>query len=210
MSSVNRQQNRNSLIVLAVLGVWLIALLAASIWFQQQYVQPFAQDVRFIQPDQTQHWFNDFKSAHPELSHLAGESLVIQFWQPECLCNQFARPHAVSAQTLSTQLGVRHITLIPSRFADQVAQLQALNPDTEVIALSANAAYFAQHPMPKSPSLILQTANGDIHYFGPLGFGAFCSQNNTQLLDRQLQTLSNPSAQPFFNTLGQGCFCPWQ
>lgn len=105
---------RNSLIVLAVLGSWLVGLLAISIWFQSQYVKPFAVQPTFLQTDQTQVWFESLSDTYPQLAPYKDQPKVIQFWQPDCLCNQFARPHALSAQTVSKeqnllQIGRAHV-----------------------------------------------------------------------------------------------------
>lgn len=197
---------RNSLIVLAVLGSWLMGLLAISLWFQNQYVKPFAEQSTFIQTQQTQLWYENLPTIFPQLAPYAGQAKVIQFWQPDCLCNQFARPHALTAQAVSSEQNLLHITLIPQRFSEQLDALASLNPDTIVLAVNTNQL---EH-VPSSPSVVIEKGNGDIHYFGPLGFGAFCSQASTSVIERQLVNLNQETAQPFFNVIGKGCFCTWR
>ena len=205
--TVNKiSSTRNSLIVLAVLGSWLVGLLAISIWFQSQYVKPFAVQPTFLQTDQTQVWFESLSDTFPQLAPYKDQAKVIQFWQPDCLCNQFARPHALSAQTVSKEQNLLHITLVPARFEGELEALKSLNPETLIMAVDTN---LLPH-IPNSPSLVIEKAQGDIHYFGPLGFGAFCGQASTSVIDRQLNSLSSDDAQPFFNVIGKGCFCPWQ
>ena len=197
---------RNSLIVLAVLGSWLVGLLGISIWFQSQYVKPFAVQPTFLQTNQTQAWFESLNETYPQLAPYGGQAKVIQFWQPDCLCNQFARPHALSAQMASKEQNLPHITLVPARFAEQLDTLKALNPETTILAVDTG---LLPH-IPNAPSLVIEKNDGDIHYFGPLGFGAFCGQASTSVIDRQINSLALDNAQPFFNVIGQGCFCPWQ
>lgn len=204
-TSAPSKKNRNSLILLAVLGTWLMGLLAVSIWFQNQYVQPFTEEKTFLQADQSQSWYEALADKYPQLAPFKGQK-VIQFWQPDCLCNQFARPHALSAQVLSVEMNIPHITLVPLRFADQIQKLQSLNPDTRIVAVDTA---LLSH-VPNAPSLMIENNLGELHYFGPLGFGAFCSQASTSIIDRQLSSLQKPNGQPFFNVIGQGCFCPWQ
>lgn len=212
-----KPNNHVSLIILLGLGFWVIMMLVGSLWFQERYVQAFTEEPTFLQPDRTQNWFNELKPLLPEKR---GNLRLIQFWLPECLCNRFAKEHALNTIEQAKTDNVEHITLVPQRFESQLPQLQRLNPDTQIIALPFTQAFEKIAVWPSSPTVLLEDALGNIQYFGPLGYGAFCSQASTSIIERQLQALSSqplsevsdqiPSAlQPYFNVVGKGCFCPW-
>ena len=190
--------------VLIGLGVWIVALLMVSLWFQDQYVKAFTEETTFLQPSQTQAWFDELT---PLLLHKNASHRLVQFWHPDCLCNRFAREHALKAIDSSTANNVEHITIIPKRFESQLSELQTRNPDTKIITL----AKASMSSWPSSPAVLLENAQQQVQYFGPLGFGAFCSQASTSFIDRQIQQISSSQStvQPHFNVIGQGCFCPW-
>ncbi|NVK39214.1 MAG: hypothetical protein HWE18_14900 [Gammaproteobacteria bacterium] len=189
--------------VFVALGIWLIALFIALGWFQSQYVHSFThQQPNFIQSSFTQNWFKQLQAHLPPKQT---DARVIQLWLPDCLCNRFARPHATKANELSKQLGYEHITLIPVESSEQIEQLQTLNPDTHIIPLSSDLL----EDWPATPSVLIEGAMNQLMYIGPLGFGAFCSQATTSVIESQLQGISDQTASPFFNQIGKGCFCPW-
>lgn len=189
---------------MAALALWLVALLVFASWYQARYIKSFTQDSAiFLEAEETKKWFATLTLHLPSKST---PSRVIQFWQPDCLCNRFARPHAISAINLAKELGIEHITLIPNRSLQEVHSLQALNPDTKIISLDSS---LLEH-WPSSPSLLLEDPLTRLIYFGPLGFGAFCGQASTSVINSQMLKLQESKAKPFFNIIGKGCFCPWK
>lgn len=191
---------RLSLLLLGGLSVWLIALLAVSVGFQSQYIKPFATSPTFLQADKTQTWFNTLQEHLPQKNT---KHRLIQFWQPDCLCNRFAKEHALNALNTSLIHGIEHITIIPIAHSEQITELQALNPNTQIVAFDPHM--FPEWP--KSPAVLLEGTDQVVQYFGPLGFGAFCTQGNTRLIERQIQNIHDSRVQPFFNVIGSGCFC---
>ena len=204
--------------IMLVLGLWLIALLFAASWFQRHYIHSFTeQQPEFLKADYTDHWFNQLKThLPPKNTHIR----VIQFWQPNCLCNRFARPHALATQTTAKALSIEHLTVIPSSHTAELKQLQSLNPDTQLVSLDKTL----MASWPASPSVFVEGPLSTVQYFGPLGFGAFCSQASTGIIENQLQILDksitqNPTTTSdslpkainsgFYNVIGKGCFCPW-
>ncbi|MEY8204864.1 MAG: DUF6436 domain-containing protein [Bermanella sp.] len=190
--------------IMVILALWLAALLIFASWFQGRYIQAYTQQTpQFLQASFSDHWFRQLS---PLLPPKSGGSRVIQLWQPDCLCNRFARRHALSAMTVAKALNIEHITLIPRSAAHLQASLQSLNPDTRILILDHQ-----QLPhWPASPTLLIEDPLARLVYFGPLGFGAFCSQSSSSIIDSQLNKLQGTPPRPFFNVIGKGCFCPWQ
>ena len=204
--------------IMLVLGLWLIALLFAASWFQRHYIHSFTeQQPEFLKADYTDKWFQQLTTHLPPKNT---QIRVIQFWQPNCLCNRFARPHALATQTTSKALSIEHLTVIPSTHTSELKQLQSLNPNTQLITMNKTL----MDSWPASPSVFVEGPLSTVQYFGPLGFGAFCSQASTGIIENQLQILdksinhnptanSDPSSKAsnsgFYNVIGKGCFCPW-
>lgn len=186
---------------MVILALWLAALLMFASWFQGRYIHAYTEHTpEFLTASYTDQWFRQLNVLLPPKTTA---SRVIQFWQPDCLCNRFARHHALSAMTIAKELGIEHITVIPKSTEHLIASLQALNPNTRILALAPNLLT----SWPSSPTLLIEDPLAQLLYFGPLGFGAFCSQSSTSVIDSQLRS-THP--RPFYNVIGKGCFCPWK
>jgi len=187
-----------------LLAVWLVVLFLLVSYFQDQYVKAFTHNSsEFLNADFSEQWLNQLT---PLLPTKNTQLRIIQLWVPGCLCNRFARPHAAQTVAMAKQKGIEHITLIPKEYESQLAKLQQLNPDSQIMTIPRNALA----SWPNSPSTILQGPLEQLLYFGPLGYGAFCSQPNTSELATQIRAAENNQFRPFFNVIGQGCFCPFE
>lgn len=196
--------NKKVIWIMLGLGIWLTCLLAIASWYQANYIRSFTEpSPQFLKADFSEQWL---KGLLPHLPSKTTSGRVIQFWQPDCLCNRFALPHSIKGIQAAHEQGYKHITLIPKRFESQKRQLQALNPKTEILTLDQSIMPI----WPASPSVIIEGPINQLLYIGPLGFGAFCSQSSSSVIEQQLTKLKDPEIKPFFNVIGKGCFCPWQ
>lgn len=195
----------NTIIISVLIGIclWLVVMFVALSWFQNTYVKGFTDHhPQFLQAKHTEQWF------HRLLSHLPAKQAkarVIQLWRPDCLCNRFARPHALKAMELSKSLGYEHITLIPKNHESNAESLQELNPDTRIVILDSNLLKV----WPASPSVLIEGPLSQLMYIGPLGFGTFCNQATTSAIDSQLSGIAKDLSRPYYNQIGKGCFCAW-
>jgi hypothetical protein len=180
----------------------MIMLLALS-WFQSRYIHEFTQSQpAFLQASYTEQWFKQLLQSLPAKTK---DARLIQLWLPDCLCNRFARTHAINAMNVAETLGYEHITLIPETYKDQVQSLQSLNPKTTVISIN----HALLNNWPANPSVLIEGPLSQLLYIGPLGFGAFCSQATTSVIESQLLGINNQTSRAFYNQIGQGCFCQW-
>lgn len=207
-----RSSHKKHAVILVAIGLWLVILLLTASWFQGRFVIPFTEirgsdsstpqdNSTFLVPEHTIAWYKTLSKLLPPKS--SGHRLV-QFWRPDCICNRFAKPHALEAMSIADTHGVEHITIVPSTFNEQLPSLQSLNPQTKLISLDVSLL----PSWPNSPSVFIEDELGNIRYFGPLGFGAFCTEPSVSYMAQQLSNLEN-AGQPFFNVLGKGCFCHW-
>lgn len=203
MTSSKPSSNRLVVSIFIALGIWLVMVLFALSWFQSRYIHEFTQQQpSFLQASYTEQWFKQLLSHLPTKTQPAR---VIQLWQPDCLCNRFARPHALKAMEASDALGYEHITLIPQSYADQLSQLQMLNLQTQILTIDSQLL----EAWPANPSVLIEGPLSQLLYIGPLGFGAFCSQASTSVIENQLNGVATNTSRAFYNQVGQGCFCQW-
>jgi len=203
---MNAHSPRSRKVIISIfigLGIWLFILFWALSWFQNSYVRGFTEHhPKFLQAQYSEHWF---KQLIHHLPNKQADARLIQFWQPDCLCNRFARPHAINAMGLTQQLNYEHITLIPNSYQSQLKSLQSLNPNTQVIAIDPSILPI----WPASPSVLIEDSKDQLMYFGPLGFGSFCNEASTNIIEAQLKGIANGTSRPFYNQVGKGCFCQW-
>jgi hypothetical protein len=206
-SQKNTKVNKPTAIlsIMALLALWLVGLLVLAGWYQSNYIHTFTQtSPEFLTSEYSEDWFRQLTVLLPQKK---SKTRVVQLWKPDCVCNRFAQRHSLNTIKTSKHLKIDHITLIPDATAQQVKRLQDLNPDTEVMTLPSSS----MKDWPASPSLFVESGLGKVQYFGPLGFGAFCGESSSNIIDQQLlnaQSASKPSP-PFFNVIGKGCFCQW-
>lgn len=192
-----------TLAIFALLGIWLVILLVVASWYQSNYIVSFTDSTpRFLDAQDTDAWA---EALNQQLPPIKGKGRIIQLWKPDCLCNRFARPHALKAVELAQKEGLEHLTIIPDATAQKVEELARLNPNTRVISLDTHV----QGHWPNAPTVLYQTAAGQLMYFGPLGFGAFCSQSSASAIEQQVNNSLQGNSKPFYNVLGKGCFCSW-
>lgn len=192
------------LFIMAGLAIWLTCLLTLASWYQNNYIHSFTQmSPEFLDSKFTDAWFKKLLKQLPEKST---HKRIIQLWNPDCLCNRFAQRHALNGIETAKLSNTEHITLLPNASRDTVAELQALNPDTKVLTLKTDSL----ERWPASPSVVIEGGLNQLLYFGPLGFGAFCSQPSTGLIGQFLESDNQANPKPFYNVIGKGCFCNWQ
>jgi hypothetical protein len=203
MSPSKPSSNTLVISIFVALGLWLMTVLIALSWFQSRYIHEFTQQQpSFLQASYTEQWFNQLLTHLPPKTKPAR---VIQLWLPDCLCNRFARPHALKAMDVSDTLNYEHITLIPNEYAQELPQLQALNPQTQIVDIDTGLL----KEWPANPSVLIEGPLSQLLYIGPLGFGAFCSQATTSVIESQLLGVAEQTSRAFYNQVGQGCFCQW-
>ncbi len=188
---------------MGLLCIWLFCLLALASWYQNNFIHSFTQNQpKFLDRQFTENWFDQLL---PLLPVKNSRTRVIQLWKPDCLCNRFASRHAINSMNVSEELNIEHITIIPNANKVELTALQALNPKTKIITLSTTNL----KDWPSSPSVFVQGPLNKLLYFGPLGFGAFCSDSSTGAIEQQLRNISKDKIKAFFNVIGKGCFCSW-
>ncbi len=204
MSNPQVKNKKFTISLMIILAIWLMALLGFASWFQSQYIQSFtSHNPQFLDAQYTESWARQLISLLPPKKT---NTRVVQFWMPDCLCNRFAHRHSSKVLDAANKLNVQHITLIPLSAQAQISELQALNPLTEIMVINPDHL----NNWPSAPSLLIEGPSQKLAYFGPLGFGAFCSQSSTNIIEIQLNNAITSTAKPFFNVLGKGCFCPWK
>jgi hypothetical protein len=186
---------------IGLLVFWLLLLAAGIIWFQNSYVRPFLMqdDLKLLKVSGVQERYQQIQQS---LSLPSGIK-ILSIWQPGCLCNQFSQRHAIALLTELQQTPVPHYTLLTEKVTDsEMESFRLLNPGSQIIDASASGVDF-----PPAPSLLMIDAADKVTYFGPYGFGAFCSQDDASALNEQLHATQTGHASPFLNVLGKGCFC---
>tara|TARA_R110001583_G_scaffold130009_3_gene281795 strand:+ start:2809 stop:3429 length:621 start_codon:yes stop_codon:yes gene_type:complete len=205
------QKNNKTLpnwLIIALFSVWIAATLLGLWWFQQANLKSFIaakDDTRFYQPQAVETLLAPYLDAFPPA--LENQQTLLHFWRPDCLCNRVSQRHFSRLLSDFSSEELRIIIIAhPNSRAEEIDNLQALNGDR----LSIVRAKDDLLALPSSPSLALMNADNKLGYFGPYGFGAFCTSNEDGFLTSVVnQMASDKPLNTFTNVIGKGCFCSW-
>jgi hypothetical protein len=205
----NNKPMANWLIV-TLFSTWIIASALGLWWFQQSNLKAFIgidDDSRFYQSAQVSQLLQPYiDQLEPALT---GQQTLFHFWRSDCICNRISQRHFSRLLRDFNQQELRIIVIThPDSLAEDIEQLQRLNGDR----LQVIKAPPELQVLPSSPALAIISEQQQLAYFGPYGFGAFCTSNEDGFLSSLVRDLSNNEqpAPTFINVIGEGCFCSWQ
>ncbi|MEH6449810.1 MAG: DUF6436 domain-containing protein [Oleispira sp.] len=195
-------------LIISLFSFWIAATLLGLWWFQQSNLKSFIDaedDARFYQARAIEDLLSPYLDQFPATD--TTPQTLLHFWRPDCLCNRVSQRHF---SRLLTNFNADQLRIIivahPMSSDEEIDRLQALNGDRLTIIRAHNDLL----PLPSSPSLALMNSDNKLGYFGPYGFGAFCTSNDDGFLTSIVNQMA--SGQPlttFTNVIGEGCFCSW-
>jgi hypothetical protein len=195
-------------LVISLLSVGIATTLLGLWWFQQTNLKSFISaddDARFYQPQVVEALLIPYLDQFPEA--INGQQTLLHFWRPDCLCNRISQRHFSRLLTNFNADELRIIIIAhPMSSSEEINDLQQLNGERLTIIRAKDNLL----PLPSSPSLALITNDNKLGYFGPYGFGAFCTQNDDGFLSSIIQQMAHDEPlNTFTNVIGEGCFCSW-
>lgn len=195
-------------LVIALFSVWVMATLLGLWWFQQVKLKSFIgaeDDTRYYQPRAIENLFSPYLEQLPPAKEQ--QQTLLHFWRADCLCNRISQRHFSQLLSEFTPEQLRIVIIAhPDTQQQEIEDLQHLNGDRlEIIRAEKNLL-----SLPSSPSLALFNGDNKLGYFGPYGFGAFCTSSEDSFLPKLVNRMSVESQLiSFTNVIGEGCFCSW-
>jgi len=198
-------------LIITLFSFWIIITALGLWWFQQAKLKSFIDfddDPRFYQPAQIsqvlQPYFDQLEPA------LAGQQTLFHFWRSDCICNRISQRHF---SRLINDFNPQQLRIViiahPDTPQQDINELQQLNGNR----LQVIRALPELKTLPSSPALAIVGEQQQLGYFGPYGFGAFCTSNEDGFLSslvNQLASGQQEESPTFINVIGEGCFCSWQ
>jgi hypothetical protein len=205
------QQNKTlpNWLTISLFSLWIAATLFGLLWFQQANLKSFIgaeDDDRFYQAVAIENLLTPYLDQFPDV--LENQQTLLHFWKPDCLCNRLSQRHFSQLLTDFSAEELRIIIIAhPMSSHEEIDNLQQLNGKRLTIIRAKNDLL----PLPSSPSLALINNDNKLGYFGPYGFGAFCTSNEDGFLSSLVERMaSDEPLTTFTNVIGEGCFCNWQ
>jgi hypothetical protein len=193
-----------SSLLIALFSFWILATIIGLWWFQQDRLKPFIDshdDMRFFQLQSIDPLLQPYLTLG-EVSD--NQRTLLHFWRPDCLCNRISQRHFNRLIQKFSAQELRIIIIAHPRSDEQALQeLKRLNGDRFIVVRAKDELL----DLPSSPALAIYDEKGQINYFGPYGFGAFCTVREDGFL---ASIIEDESPNQFSNVIGDGCFCPWK
>lgn len=198
-------------LIIGLFSVWVIATVLGLWWFQQSKLKAFIDfddDPRFYQPAKINQFIQPYiDQLEPALP---GQQTLFHFWRSDCICNRVSQRHFSRLLQNFDQQALRIVIIAhPDSQDEDINELQLLNGNR----LEVIRALPELKVLPSSPALAILNDQHQLGYFGPYGFGAFCTSNEDDFLSSLVTDLSltdQHEAPTFINVIGEGCFCSWQ
>jgi hypothetical protein len=195
-------------LIIGLFSAWVMATLLGLWWFQQTKLKSFIgaeDDTRYYQPMVIESLFTPYLVQLPPA--IEQQQTLLHFWRPDCLCNRISQRHfsQLLAEFNSEQLRII-IIAHPESSEEEILRLQELNGE-RLLVIRADENLLS---LPSSPSLALFNDENKLGYFGPYGFGAFCTTSEDSFLPKLVNMMSlDNQLTTFTNVIGEGCFCGW-
>ncbi|MFT4907672.1 MAG: hypothetical protein ACI978_001755 [Oleispira sp.] len=195
-------------LIIGLFSLWIAATLLGLWWFQQANLKNFISaedDTRFYQPQAIEALLEPYLNQLPPT--LKNQQTLLHFWRPDCLCNKVSQRHFSRLLSSFNNEELRIVIIAhPMSRDEEINDLQQLNGARLAVIRAEDDLL----PLPSSPSLALIDTDNKLGYFGPYGFGAFCTSNDDGFLTSIVNRMATDQPlNTFTNVIGKGCFCSW-
>lgn len=195
----------NSVYIKLLLFIALSSVAFAMWWFSLDSVRPFIQSENndvFLQPTLISKQLNQLISQQEPPADKEQVTLV-HFWNPDCLCNTLSQRHFDDLMAEYPKSELRVFVVAPSSItAEKEAEFNRLN-GTRMNLIKSDL------PFPSSPALALLDSQLNIGYYGPYGFGAFCTPTSNSFFSELVKLYKEEASAFYMNVIGEGCYCDW-
>jgi len=188
-------------------GAVCVIALVFMVWFVRNlYIVPAVDNVAFFESTtQLQQLFIDEERELNERDtkhHAKKDTMrVVYFWQNNCPCDQFTKPHFLLLidhyQRLASNID---FYLAPVDNSDATQDLQ------DVKQLPRELLDRVRADVKATPSVGIWDGDGQLVYFGPHSLGYVCN-NDTSFVKKVLDALLNKQTVSASTVMGDGCFC---
>ena len=203
-------------IISIISGALCITALLFVVWFVRNlYIVPAIESVAFFESTtQLQQLFLDERQElNEQLNKQQNEQdtkqgakqgimRVVYFWQNNCPCDQFTKPHFLLLIKQYQHLA-SHIVFYLAPVDDSAVSEDLQN----VEQLPAKLLDRVREDVKATPSVGIWNTKGELVYFGPHSLGYVCN-NDTSLVKKVLDALLNKQTVSASTVMGDGCFCP--
>lgn len=193
---------RRTILSIAILVVWAIAMATAFWWFQWRNLRTFdTSDNWRLYPDTLPAELQPLLTQLPKGN---AKGYLLHFWTPNCACNVG---------------NLEHLARLGSRFAPEGMQLVIIGqPDKELPKLWRQVeANWDGHigilnaslkpVIPGTPAALVLNAHQQPVYFGPYSLSADCSVADEGIIEYRLQSVVDATPVRPQSYLSFGCFC---
>ena len=150
------------------------------------------------------------KDNHPYYDLEPKPTIILHISHPDCLCNIVSQRHKDDLFMLAERHDKKLKVISINQQPNQLAFPQPSAPEHHSPNSLHNEKTLSQlvpTDLPSLPTLVIYNPQGELNYFGPFGFGAFCNQPSDNPLTNIVIDIMNGQTHKQLNVTGEGCFC---
>ncbi len=181
--------------------LFVVISIASIFYVRSLYIQSATQSSAFFEPT-------------PALESLFLQKLktdtepslkVVYFWQADCACDEFVKPHFLLMTRKYQQQTVLNVDVYIAPLDGEL--VQARQEGLQLPVLPADLLSTVIDDVKATPSVGIWDQHGQLVYYGPHSIGYVC-HNDSSLVKKVVDALL--ANQPFsaLSVMGDGCFCP--
>lgn len=197
---------------------WLVGTVFAFWLFMASDYRNFAsispQQLAVFEKTNFSNTLEAYAKRHGQGDSVDIKGYVFHFWNPDCQCDRFNRPHVEKLISLYAPLGIRFF-IVPKAGETRSAKRWASSlgqSHESVMVLDSSLArdHWVKEWVQTGPAAAVLDHQGKLAYFGPYSLGGICKADENSLIENALSKVVIQSKPLQTYASGFGCFCNWQ
>ncbi|MBS1700125.1 MAG: TlpA family protein disulfide reductase [Armatimonadetes bacterium] len=166
--------------------LWVV-LMGGAFWkYEGSYLIPRQKTAGALAPTPTHEKIDGI-----DLSAYDGKILLINFWNPDCGCSEFAEPHVKHLEEKFSNQGVSFVTVIVTDHDGAESGLQKAKDHhlPGKLVLDADGKICKDFDILAAPAAVVYDRSGKAVYRGSYNIARFCNNEDSAFVEQTLDAM---------------------
>ena len=167
-------------------ALWVVLIVGAFWKFEGSYLIPVRKASGIMQPTPAMKLTKKL-----DLASYQGKIVLINFWNPDCACSEFAEAHVRQLDKEYSNKGVEFVTVVVTDAASAMQAFEKAHkrqvPGT--LILDSQGEICKEFDVLAAPAAVIYGRDGQPVYRGAYNIARFCDSRDTAFAQKALQNL---------------------